>query len=121
MLLDAAGADVVAPRPGKPRAAEASDQRPQQKDGRAHPPAQLIRHARRGRPAGVDGDRAFALAFRTDALEDLRHHARVGDARNVLQVHRLLREEGGRHLGQGRVLGTADAEIPGERFPAGDL
>ena len=109
VLLDAAGADVVAARPRQSRAAEASEQRPQKQDGRAHPLAQVVRHARCGRAAGVDGDRALAVAFRADALEDLRHHVCVGDARHVLQVYGFLGQKSSRHLGQGRVLGTADA------------
>src|SRR4029077_13307222 len=61
VLLHATRADVVAAGSRHTRPAETSEEGPEQHDGRAHPPAQLVGDVAAHGRAGVEDDGAFTL------------------------------------------------------------
>ena len=99
VLLDAPGADVVTAGPRQPRLTEASEQRTEQKDRRAHSAAELGRDACVSSVAHSQQHRALALRAAAQAGEDLRHQRGVGHFRHVVEAHRLRGQQRRGHLG----------------------
>ena len=122
VLLDPAHTDVVPTRLGDARLAGARDQRPEEEEGAAHPPAQIgvdLGGAQRG---GVQapGVRVGLLDGDANVLEHPRHRRDVLDVRDVAQLHLLVGQQRRRHDRQGGVLAPRDRDAPLEPAPATD-
>ena len=120
VLFHAPGADVVTAGSGHARPAEPTEQRAQQDDRRAHPAAEIVGHIAADCAAGLQHHRALAFGVPAELGQDLGHDGGVGHPRHVVKSHAVGREQGGRHLGQRGVLGTADADVAGQLSASGD-
>jgi hypothetical protein len=48
----------------------------------------------------------------------MRHGADIGEIGDIVQPHRFIRQQTGRHQGQGGILGAADPDLPLEGMSA---
>ena len=120
--VDAASADDVAARRGQLDLAAAREQRAREQDRGADLPAE--RRVELGRPQllRVDRERVAGrpLGAGADGLDELDERLDVADARDVLEVHRVLAEERRGDDRQRGVLVAGGADAAGERVPALD-
>jgi hypothetical protein len=116
-------ADGAAARQGDLRPALARQQRPKHIEGRAHLAHQIIRGRGARQIGGPQAQPVAWLLLRVHAQmgQQMRHEARISQARHILQLEFTLRQKACRHQLQGRIFRTGDRNDTGKRlFSAND-
>ena len=120
--VDRPGADGTAARQRDARASRAGDEGSQHQDRGPHGLDELVGRFDRRQLARGDLDRApdLELDVGPEVAEHMAHGADVTHLGNVVEDDGLLGEQCGADVGQGRVLGSADADGAFQRTTAHD-
>ena len=120
--VDPAAADDVAARRRQRDRAEPGEQRPGEQDRRADPGAELGVERLGPHAAGVDAHRVGPgpLGRGAEIDEQREHGLDVPDARDVVELHRAVGEQGGGEDRQRGVLVAGGADGPAQRTTAAD-
>ena len=114
MNVNGASSDRAPARERNARVTEARDERAERQNRGTHRFHQFVRGFLQGHSFGLDGElagrqiRAFDAA--THMREQLGHGDDVAHVRNILQRHRLVREQRGGHCGQRGIFRAADSD-----------